>query len=284
MKKVFLLLMSVTVLISCSKDDIVQEKVVIPEANVWVSQEILNLNNTSDEITPYKYGIVNENNRTKRIYETEIESVKNGVSNSLAGVLRIYDFEYENSRITITGKTQVPYTNSDNKAIYYLDNGRIISKEYFFNSAFTPNIKILYSYNNEGYLTKTQEQPNFLAKEISYSNGNISKIKQGSKVSTMKYSEKRRFPYTDGLNGESLTTLLSGFSHFLENICEATLYDAGYYGVKTNNQISSLEVTDGTEKYSVNFDYVYLPSGQLNEMIQHESRLNWKVKYSFKYN
>jgi len=122
---------------------------------------------------------------------------------------------------------------------YTLVNGKITTKN-------MGRFEESYAYNNDGFLTSITY--NSVTKvTLSYSSGNLTQLKSSydNQTYTVGYSsEDSRVPFSEfhfGMFKEWGPTAMFE---------DALLYEQGYFGNKTKNQISSLKVGNDTESYS----------------------------------
>ncbi|MEJ5143854.1 hypothetical protein [Sphingobacterium sp. MYb388] len=217
MKKVFLLLMTVTTMLSCSKDNnqTVDEKkdCIITTVDMGVKDEgILHL----------KY---DSQNRVSQVKFEMDETDWGGKHRMLE-----YNISYTSNNVTIIG---------DEPALFTLDSkGRIIK------SVESDSGEHTYIYNSEGFLEKIISKGN-TDHVFTYLNGNLkSYVNDPYNIFTEYDLNNPYVPYSYDI------TQQSGIIHYAYGI---VLYEQGYYGKKSQNrvrQVSGSGIGGGKHDYS----------------------------------
>lgn len=164
-----------------------------------------------------------------------------------------------NQQVSISyASDKITVTTADNSQTdyYYLQSGRITRSEHFTPYPTAPQTKqleVTYQYNTDGYLDKVTRTDVNVTATIEYSNGNISAVKSPA-TSEWNEDENTAFTYsTDPFSSFYIVDLAPfhyiNFSTAGLDFPQALpiLYQDGYLGKVSKNQISQVSVTGADE-------------------------------------
>jgi len=229
MKRIAILLIAVTTLFACSKND--DED--IPQQEQCLVAKLSD--NTGSEIA-LKYD--NTNRLTNLSIKINSESSKITVENN---------FSYTASSITVKG--------FDNY-VFDLDNNRRIIAGKGVNEKEQP-ITFNFSYTPTGQLTKSTrtEGEQTIVEEYTYTNDNLTTIQITESIKDYTWQEGYTLNYdiTKGYAPLSLSiSSFTLFNNFDEYLLLGALHENGALGKKTKNRITTFKDTD---EFAINYTY-----------------------------
>jgi len=235
MKKIILIFAGIISLLSCSKDENNSDS---PNGRGCVVKSITGTGGDYDKIN-FEY---DDEGRVIKIVDYLSDT-------KLIITTTTYTYGMDEIKVKSTSN------NNDKERIdiYLFNDNRV------FRSISDNGFVRTYEYDNNGYLSSirwSSDDTNYDT-NIAYKDGNISLVQSpgyGSYLAT--YNDSPRLPYTESLTGAFSEWLFFG-------IDDATLYEQGYFGKLTKNQIVSLTHDDS---YKFSFTYKNDNKGKINSV------------------
>lgn len=262
MKKIFLLLLSVGVLVSCSKNDPTEEQ------SEGKNCKILSFTRLSDELN-------------EGTYDEFISTFYYDSQNRFSKIENKYKNRIEFGRFTYEGNT-IKYSEDDLDVIYTLNSkGQIVNSrtKSRYNTAET---QVNYTYNSLNQLISTSsgDSKNHSEKEFIYENGNLIKINSKFSISygpepwTNTWTTTFTFTNYKAPLYNSTYLELFGSTDGSENL----LYSQGYFGTTSKNMVASAKTVYNSDDISTSyFESRADNNGNIIEVIPNSSDI-------FKYN